>query len=102
MTRRFVPVALLTACVLLAASFARAADDYLKLVPEGAMGIAVVHNPAAAGREDTSVRPTDAGARRQVCWACSIVSAFGRASTKSGRSPLPCYRRHRKAGPRRR
>ncbi len=46
MTRRFAPVALLMGCVLLAASFATAAEDYLKLVPDSAMGILVVNDPA--------------------------------------------------------
>lgn len=47
MTRRFAPVALLMGCVLLAASYAPAAEDYLKLVPEGALGVVAVNNPAA-------------------------------------------------------
>lgn len=47
MTRRFTPVALLTGCVLLAASFAPAAEDYLKLVPDSALGIFVVNDPSA-------------------------------------------------------
>ncbi len=46
MTRRFAPVALLMGCVLLAASFAPAAENYLKLVPDSALGILVVNDPA--------------------------------------------------------
>ncbi|MBN1394380.1 MAG: hypothetical protein JW959_05110 [Pirellulales bacterium] len=47
MFRRFAPVVLLTACMLHWASFAPAAEDYMKLVPEDAMGVLVVNNPAA-------------------------------------------------------
>ena len=47
MTRRFAPVALLMGCVLLAASFAPAAEDYLKLVPDSALGVFAVNDPSA-------------------------------------------------------
>lgn len=47
MTRRFAVAALLTMSLLLTRSPATAADDVLKLVPEGAYGLAVINRPAA-------------------------------------------------------
>jgi tetratricopeptide (TPR) repeat protein len=49
MTRRFAIAALTVACMLfLAASFAPAGEEILKLVPDGASGFLVINRPAAA------------------------------------------------------
>ncbi len=46
MFRRIAPIALLTVCALSAASFAPAAEDYLKLAPEEALGMVAVNDPS--------------------------------------------------------